>query len=56
MKKTYWIKCNKYRNFKNSKISYIFDETLILSIVCDKCGSKDEKRFKDLKKKNQLRQ
>ena len=39
-------KCkNKCRKIKNPKISYIFDET-VLSIICDNCGSKDEKIFK----------
>ena len=47
----YYIKCNKYRNFKKPKILYIFDKTLVLSITCGKCGSNDKKR---LKKKNQL--
>ena len=52
MKKIYCIKCNKYRKFKNPKISYIFDKTLVLSIISDKCGSKDEKYFRN---KNHLR-
>ena len=43
MKKIYCIKCNKYIKFKNPKISYIFD------IICDKCGSNDEKLFKEEK-------
>ena len=43
MKKIYCIKCNKYRKFKNPKISYISD------IICDKCGSNDEKLFKEEK-------
>ena len=29
-KKIYYVKCNKYGKFKNSKISYIFDKTLVL--------------------------
>ena len=29
MKKAYCIKCNKYRNFKNSKISYFSNKTLV---------------------------
>ena len=49
MKKIYCIKCNKYRKFKNPKISYIFNKTLVLSIICDKCGSKDEELFKEEK-------
>ena len=47
MKKIYCINCNKYRKFKNSKISYIFDQTLVLSIICNKCSSNDEKIFKE---------
>ena len=31
--------------FKNHKISYIFDKTLFIFIICDKCGSNDEKIF-----------
>ena len=34
------IICNKYRKFKNPKISYISDKTF-LYIICDKCGSND---------------
>ena len=40
------IKCSKYRKSKSLKISYIFNKTWVLSIICDKCGSKDEKVFK----------
>ena len=36
---------------KNPEISYSFDKTLVLSFICDRCGSTDEKY---LKKKNQL--
>ena len=35
MKKIYCTKFNKCRKFKNSTISYIFDKTLVLSIICD---------------------
>ena len=45
MKKIHCIKFNKYSRFKKSKISYIFDEVLVLSIICDKCDSKDEKKI-----------
>ena len=45
MKKIYFIKCNKYRKFKNPKISYLFNKALVLVIICDKCGSNDEKIF-----------
>ena len=40
------IKCNKYIKFKNSDISYILDQA-VLSYICDKCGCKDEKLFKE---------
>ena len=43
MKKIYCVICVKYRKFKNPKISYIFEKT-VLSIICSKC--KDEKIFK----------
>ena len=52
MKSIYCVICGKYRKFKNPKISYIFKETLVLSIICSKCENEDEKY---LKKKNQLR-
>ena len=47
MKKLYCVKCNKYRKLKNPRISYIFDETLSLSTICDKCSRKEEKIFKE---------
>ena len=43
----YCIKCNKHRKFKKPEISYILDKTLVPSIICDKCGSKGEKIFKE---------
>ena len=39
------IKCTKYRKFKNPDISYIFDRTIVRSIICDECGSIDENLF-----------
>ena len=50
MKKINCIECNKYRKFKDLKISYIFDKTLALSIICSKCGNNKkniEKIFKE---------
>ena len=49
MKKLYCVSCGKYRKFKNSKISYIFEKTLVISIICSKCKNKDEKIFKEEK-------
>ena len=48
MKKICCIICGKYKKFKNAKISYIFKKALLLSIICSKCGSKDENIFKDV--------
>ena len=46
MKQIYFIKCKKYRKFKNPKISYIFDKTLVRSIICDNCDkNKNELRY-----------
>ena len=45
MEKIYCIKCDKYKKLKNPKIQYIFDKTLVLSIICDRCGSNDENTF-----------
>ena len=42
IEKIYCIKCNKYRKSKNLKRPYIFDKTLVLSIICGKCGSNDD--------------
>ena len=33
MKKICCVKCNKYRKFKNPKISCLFDKTLVLSTI-----------------------
>ena len=41
------IKCDKHRKFKNPKMSYIFDKSLALSIICDTCVSKDEMIYKE---------
>ena len=41
MRKICCMKCNKYRKIKNA------NGTLVLSIICDKCGSKDEKIFQE---------
>ena len=46
MKKIYCVFCNKYRKFKNPKISYIFEKALVLSIIYSTCKNRDEKIFK----------
>ena len=45
MKKLYCIVCEKWTKLKNLKISFIFEKTLVLSIICSKCGNEDEKIF-----------
>ena len=47
MKKLYCVICGKYRKFEKLKISYIFEKTLVLSIICSKCKIEDEKKFKE---------
>ena len=42
MKKTCCAICGK-----NPKISYIFEKTLLLSIICIKCKNENEKIFKE---------
>ena len=46
-KKIYYVVSGKYRKFKNPKILYILEKTLVLSIISSKCGSKNEKIFKE---------
>ena len=43
----YFILTNMKRTIKfiNPKISYIYDKTLVLSIISDTCGSKNGKMF-----------
>ena len=40
MKKIHSIKRKKYKKLKNPDISYLFYQTLVISIICCKCGSK----------------
>ena len=47
MKKVYCTKHKKYKEFRKPKISYLREKTLLLSSICNKCGSEDEKIFKE---------
>ena len=38
-----------HRKFKNLEISYLFYKTLVISIICSKCGSKHKRTFKKKK-------
>ena len=51
MKKLYCVICGKYRKFKNPKIPYILEKTLIFVLFAVSVKMKMEKY---LKKKNQL--
>ena len=44
--KIYCSVCNKYRKSKNSKISYVFNKTLGLSIVYSNCCQEYKKIFR----------
>ena len=46
MIKIYCVICDKYRKFKNPKISYIFEKTLALSVICSKCHNENKKVLK----------
>ena len=47
MKKLYCVICGKNRKFEKPKISNILEKTLVLSIICSKCKTEDEKIFKE---------
>ena len=47
MKKIHCIFYGKYRKCKNSKISFIFKKSLVLSLTWSNCDSKEEKIFKE---------
>ena len=47
MRKICCANFKKYKEFKNPKISYICVKTLILSSICNKCGSEDDNTFKE---------
>ena len=47
MRKIFCINCKKYKEFKKPKITCICYKTLLLSSMCNKRGSEDEKIFKE---------
>ena len=47
MKQLYCIICGKCRKVEKSKIPYLLEKTLVLSIFSGKCQNEDEKLFKD---------
>ena len=42
------MKCEKYKKVIKPKVSYICYKTLLLSSICNKCGSEDDKIFKEV--------
>ena len=47
MKKLSCVICGKYRKFEKTKISYLLEKTLVLSIICNKCKNEDENLFRE---------
>ena len=47
MKKLYCITCSKYRKFEKLKISYILENTSVVSIICRNCKNIEEKVVKE---------
>ena len=47
MKKLYCVICGKYRKFGKAKISYLLENTLVLSIIYSKCKNEYKKIFKE---------
>ena len=47
MKKLYCVISRKYRKFREPKLLYLLEKTLVLSIICSKCKNEDEKLFKE---------
>ena len=45
MKKILRIKCRRYKKLVKPKLPYVCYKTLLLSSICNKCGSEDEKIF-----------
>ena len=45
IKKLHRLICGKYRKFDKAKISYIFQKTLVPSILCSRCKKEDETIF-----------
>ena len=46
MKKLSCVICGKYRKLEKSKILYLLENTLALSVICSNWKNKDEKIFK----------
>ena len=49
IRNTHFIICSKYEKYKNPQILCIFQKALVLSIIGSKCGSGDQRIFKEEK-------
>ena len=47
IKQLCYVICGIYRKFEKIEISYIFEKTLVLSVIFRKCKKEDEKIFKE---------
>ena len=47
MEKIYCVICNRYKKLKKPKMSYIFEKTLVLYMICSNFENEDEKKFKE---------
>ena len=47
MKKINYVKCKKYRKFKNPEKVYLFYKTSVVSVICGKCRSECTRIFKE---------
>ena len=47
MSKLYCVICGKYRKFEKSKVSYLLEKTLVLSIICSMDKNEDDQLFKE---------
>ena len=47
MRKIYCTKGKRYKEFKNPKILFICDKTLLHTSICNRCGSEDKTIFKE---------
>ena len=54
MKKICCVICGKYRKIKNPKMSFTFEKTLVLFIICSRCENEDERIRKEKDSKNKL--
>ena len=50
MTKLHCVICGSYRKFEKSKISYLSEKTLVLSIILSKCKNEGDKIFKEEEK------